>query len=320
MKKRKLGKTVRILLLAGWCLLFLRCESTAKSMVRAVYLAQDGTEYQVGLLYQAPEAAADAAEASAALQFVQAQASGLEAAFAAAEQQLPQAASYRLCDYLLLPQTLPESVLTAYEQLLLRRPCGRMAAKLVCAAGDPEELVEASMLPDALMDALRQNTAVMPRFYQRQEGILLPGLQWQNKTVEPLPGGVLYTAVGPLALDAAQAEAYRLLSGMGGSRSFWLEDAQVRIRRSTVTVTLGREAVLVRLDCQRLYQSVQPTAAQCAALAEHCNALVQLCWQQGIDLLHLEQRAALQYGTAEGFVPTKNACPQLRTDVRFLPF
>ena len=60
-------------LLAGWCLLFLRCESTDKSMVRAVYLAQAGQRWQVGLLYQAPQAAADAAEASAALQFVQAE-------------------------------------------------------------------------------------------------------------------------------------------------------------------------------------------------------------------------------------------------------
>ena len=320
MKKRDLGKSMLALLLAGWCLLFLRCESTAKSMVRAVYLAQEGTAYQVGLLYQAPEAAADAAEASAALQFVQAQAPGLEAAFAAAEQLLPQAASYRLCDYLLFPRALPESVLTAYEQLMLRRPCGRMAARLVCTAGNPEELAGTSMLPDALMDALRQDTDVMPRFYQLREGVLLPVLQWQEETVEQLPGGILYTAAGQLALDAAQAEAFRLLSGTGGSRSFWLEGTQVRIRRSTVTVTMGRKEVLLRLDCQRRYQSVQPTAAQCAALAGLCDALVQTCWQQGIDLLHLKQRAALQYGTAEGYAPTKNACPQLRTDVRFLLF
>ena len=120
-------KLLLFLLLTGWCLLFLRCESTEKSMVRAVYLAQIEQGYQAGLLYQAPQAAADAAEASGALQFVQAEGQTMERALAAAEQALPQTASYRLCDYLLLPKA-EEPLLTEYEQLVLRRGCGRTAA------------------------------------------------------------------------------------------------------------------------------------------------------------------------------------------------
>ena len=58
MKNTKSYKPLLYLLLAGWCLLFLRCESTEKSMVRAVYLAQTEQGYQAGLLYQAPQAAA----------------------------------------------------------------------------------------------------------------------------------------------------------------------------------------------------------------------------------------------------------------------
>ena len=58
MKNAKTYKSLLVMLLAGWCLLFLRCESTEKSMVRAVYLAQTGQGYQAGLLYQAPQAAA----------------------------------------------------------------------------------------------------------------------------------------------------------------------------------------------------------------------------------------------------------------------
>ena len=53
--------------LVGWCLLFLRCETTEKSMIRVVYLEQKEQTWSVGLLYQSPEAAADAADASAAL-------------------------------------------------------------------------------------------------------------------------------------------------------------------------------------------------------------------------------------------------------------
>ena len=129
MRKQKSYKPLLFLLLAGWCLLFLRCESTEKSMVRAVYLAQTEQVYQAGLLYQAPQAAADAAEASAALQFVQAEGQTMEQALAGAEQALPQTASYRLCDYLLLSKA-EEPLLTEYEQLVLRRGCGRTAARL----------------------------------------------------------------------------------------------------------------------------------------------------------------------------------------------
>lgn len=313
-------KVLAVVLLAGWCLLFLRCESTEKSMVRAVYLAQNSEGYCVGLLYQAPEASADASEASAALQFVQAQEAVLEKAFAAAEQLLPQQASYRLCDYLLLQPEASEPLLEEYEQLLLRRPCGRTAAKLVCAEGDSAQLESTSALPDAIMDALKKASAAMPRLYQHREAILLPGIQWQQEDAGMLPGGVLHTIYANYTLDAAQAETFRLLTGIGGSHSFWLEGEQISIRRCTVSVTVQAGLVHLRLDCQRQYQSPQPTDAQRAQLSALCTALVQDCWQQGIDLLHLAPRAALYHGTAEGFDPTKNACPQVQTDVRFLSF
>ena len=63
MKQKKL-RSLSAMLLIGWCLIFLRCETTEKSMVRALYLAQKEQFITVGLLYQAPEAAADASEAS----------------------------------------------------------------------------------------------------------------------------------------------------------------------------------------------------------------------------------------------------------------
>ena len=65
MKQKKL-RSLSAVLLIGWCLIFLRCETTEKSMVRALYLAQKEQSITVGLLYQAPEAAADASEASGA--------------------------------------------------------------------------------------------------------------------------------------------------------------------------------------------------------------------------------------------------------------
>ena len=53
-------------------------------------------------------------------------------------------------------------------------------------------------------------------------------------------------------------------------------------------------------------------------LLAQCTALLQSCWQQGVDVLHLQAWAALRSGSGASFDPTKNACPQLRTDVHFM--
>ena len=90
----------RILLYAvrvGWCLLFLRCETTEKSMIRVVYLEQKEQTWSVGLLYQSPEAAADAADASAALRIAGGRGQTLETALAAAEGTLPHVKKQRNC-------------------------------------------------------------------------------------------------------------------------------------------------------------------------------------------------------------------------------
>lgn len=317
MRKLKSCKPLLFLLLAGWCLLFLRCESTDKSMVRAVYLAQTEQGYQAGLVYQAPQAAADAAEASAALQFVWAEGQTLERALAAAEQALPQTASYRLCDYLLLPKAT-EPLLTEYEQLVLRRGCGRTAARLLCAEGELNYLTEQATLPDALMAQIKAAAPTAPRLYQHNEPGVLPILRWNAEEVTIQEGGVLHTMAGNALLSPEQAEIYRLLTGQGGTRQLWLERERIGIRRCVVSVTLQKGRVLVRLDCQRAAHSPLPTQAQQQQLAEQCTALLQSCWQQGVDVLHLQARAALRGGSTADFDPTKNACPQLRTDVHFM--
>ena len=317
MKNAKPYKLLLYLLLTGWCLLFLRCESTEKSMVRAVYLAQTEQGYQVGLLYQAPQAAADAAEASSALQFVWEKGQTMEWALAAAEQALPQTASYRLCDYLLLPET-EETLLTEYEQLVLRRGCGRTAARLLCAEGELNQLAAQAALPDALMAQIKAAAPTAPRLYQHTEPGVLPILRWNAEEVTIQEGGVLHTVAADTPLSPEQAEVYGLLTGQSGTRQLWLKGERITIRRCVVSVTLQKEQVLVRLDCQRAAHSPLPTQLQQQQLAEQCTALLQSCWQQGVDVLHLQARAALRDGSAAGFDPTKNVCPQLRTDVNFM--
>ena len=54
--KRRWARILLYAVLVGWCLLFLRCETTEKSMIRVAYLEQKEQTWSVGLLYQSPEA------------------------------------------------------------------------------------------------------------------------------------------------------------------------------------------------------------------------------------------------------------------------
>ncbi len=320
--KQRVLRPLCVVLLAGWCLLFLRCETTEKSMVRAVYLARAGQSITVGLLYQAPEASADASEASAALQLQLAKADTLEKALFAAQDALPQTADYRLCDYLLIDQTVSAELLAAYEDAVLQRGQGRAAAR-VCVLETNGEITEdfegeTEALPDKLLEKLKAVSAQMPRLYQRREGLLLPMLSVEDGEVQPAQNGMLWNAGSWLELDAPQAKMARLLLGQGNAYTFWLEGEPVTIRRCSVSVTMRDAAAVLRLDCQRSYDTPQPGAAQSTQLAKLCIQTVQVFWQQGIDLAHLQQRSALQNGVGRENITTKNACPQLQADVRFL--
>ena len=138
--RRRLRHSIGTLLLVGWCLLFLRCETTEKSMVRALYLAQNEATVTVGLLYQAPEASADASEASAAMQMRLAEESTLEKALSSVQKKLPQKADYRLCDFLIISENTSEELLSAYETIVLESGQGRAAAKASILAVSTEEL------------------------------------------------------------------------------------------------------------------------------------------------------------------------------------
>ena len=316
--KQRVLRPLCTVLLVGWCLLFLRCETTEKSMVRAVYLAQTGQSVTAGLLYQAPEASADASEASAALQLQLAKADALEKALLAAQDALPQTADYRLCDYLLIDETVSAELLAAYEDAVLQNGQGRAAAK-VCVletAGDVPE--ETECLPDKLLEKLKANSGRMPRLYQHREGLLLPLLSVEDGEVTAAQNGLLWNAGTWLELDAPQAEMARLLLGQGGAHTFWLEGVPVTVRRCSASIEVHDASADFRLDCQRGYDTPQPSDAQCEQLARLCMQTVQLFWQQGIDLVCLQQRSALQNGVGRETIAIKNACPQLQADVRFL--
>ena len=189
-------------------------------MVRALYLAQKEQSITVGLLYQAPEAAADASEASGAVQLQLAQADTLAKALAAAQKQLPQKADYRLCDYLLIDQDASAELLAAYERTVLENRQGRVSAKVSVLEMDDgflEELpAEKQEFPNKLLELLKQCTDQMPRLYQYQDGMLLPQLRAEKQEVALADTSILWRVENSIELEARQAETARLLLEMGG--------------------------------------------------------------------------------------------------------
>ena len=159
----------------------------------------------------------------------------------------------------------------------------------------------------------------MPRLYQHRDGMFWPQLTVQDEELSAAGTSVFRKGEQRIKLDAQQTAVVQLLSGMYGTHTLWLAEEPVTIRRCSVSLTLKGESVRLCLDCQRGDETPQPSAAQCAQLARLCTQTVQSFWQQGIDLVHLQQRSALQYGVGREKITIKNDCPQLQTVVRFLP-
>ena len=152
--------------------------------------------------------------------------------------------------------------------------------------------------------------------------MLLPVLclpEAQEGKVMVSGSGAFRTGSGAVQrLTENETEAFLLLTGTPGKRTFWLQGKRVTIRRCTVSVALRKQMTTLRLDCQTAYGTPQPDAAQRQQLEELCLGVVRSCWRQGTDLLHLQEHSLLRTGSPDGFDPTKNACPQLQADVVFL--
>ena len=136
--------TLRLLLLGlllCWCGVFLRSENTEKSIVRALLLEQTPEQWNVALLYQFPEAAADSSDAAASVQLCAGTGKTLEQALFAAEEHLPQRPSYRLCEYLFLNTGSLRGELSACEPLFCERADLRLATRVLAVTPGCEELL-----------------------------------------------------------------------------------------------------------------------------------------------------------------------------------
>lgn len=165
--------TLRLLLLGlllCWCGVFLRSENTEKSIVRALLLEQTPEQWNVALLYQFPEAAADSSDAAASVQLCAGTGETLEQALFTAEEHLPQRPSYRLCEYLFLNTGSLRGELSACEPLFCERADLRLATRVLAVTPGCEELLaraeEEERFPEQLLQCAKDTAECAPHLYE----------------------------------------------------------------------------------------------------------------------------------------------------------
>lgn len=319
LKNKRLFRLFAAGALGVWCALFMRCATTANSMVRAIMLQNGAQGWEVGFLYQAPEAAADASEAAAGVAFVSARGQTFELALSAAEKALPQTANYRLCDYVLLAPSDGDA-LGEYEQAVAERQCGRLAARVFkcgfSGADISQAAGEAPALPEKLLQCIKQAAKSAPRLYERSEGLVLPVLALKDGAPQIESEGVLLSAGRSLALTAGQTQAALALSGRGEGYEFWLGAERVRLEKALCSLTLKNGGFLLRVDCLAAPGAAKLSEEQAAELGELLAGTVRLLWANGADVLGLGGALALRGGPKAALTPAKNACPEIRADVK----
>ena len=306
-----------------WCGVFLRAENTEKSMVRALILTPPTVAAQnwtASLLYQFPEAAADASDAAAQVQLCTGQGNTLQTALTEAERGLPRKASYRLCEYLLLNAETTLKTIRQEETVLKEEPVQGLSARVLCMDLSGEELAAADG-ENELLQAVKEAAPQAPHLYEsRRNALLAPVLILTDDAIENAEEMLLLTETENTRLTPAESQMAQLLLGQSGEHTFPLGSGQVTFRRCVVSVEAVEDGFAVTLTGQRRAGTALPTAAQCAALEQLCVQTVQRCWENGYDLLSLGAVRALKQGTEREALTTKNACPQVQADVSFLQF
>lgn len=299
-----------------WCGVFLRMETTEKSMVRALLIQPQTDGWTVGLLYQFPEATPDASDAATDLRLCSAEGKTLETALHQAEKGLPQTANYRLCEYLLFGKGTTQKTLLEVEQLLQKEPVSRLSARIFLL--ETEESGEELEQAEVLLQAAKDSAAMASRLYE-SGGVLLPILQLDGEGVEAAKEALLLTAEGETRLTAEETAMAGLLLERDGEQTFTLSDGVVTLRRCVVSVEASGNHAEIVLTGQRKPGTAPVTEAQRQELEALCIRTVQRFWESGADLLRLREVRALKEGSALS-ERTKNACPELRADVQMLKF
>lgn len=329
-------------LLVLWCGVFLRMETTEKSMVRALVLQPNVGGWAVQMLYQFPEAAADASDAVAEIRSCSAEAETLALALHKAEQELPKTANYRLCEYLLFDETASQTDVLELEEFLQTNHVSRLSARVFLVAGTEQQMeetppddasdnlsegepdteetnAETDTLPRALLQAAEDAAARAPHLYECAAGTVIPILQAEEGTVTLQEESCLLTEQGSTRLSQNETAMAQLLLERAMPVEFALEGETITLRRCVVSVEAEGSGFVVTLTGQRKAGTPPVAEEQCRQLETLCEETIVHAWQSGTDLLRLGSVRALKEGPVD-FLTTKNACPEVRASVKILEF
>ena len=284
------------------------------------------------LLYQFPEAAADASDAVAEIRSCSAEDATLPLALHKAERELPKAASYRLCEYLLFDETASQTDVLELEEFLQTEPVSRLSARVLFASGiealteetlpgsgeEPEETAAApETLPGALLQTAEDTAAWAPHLYECAAGAVIPILKIEENGVTWQKESCLLTAQGSTRLSPNETAMAQLLQERTMPVEFALEGETVALRRCVVSVEAERNGFAVMLTGQRRAGTPPVAESVCRQLEALCEETIVRTWQSGADLLRLGAVRALKEGPG-AFFTTKNACPEVRASVKML--
>lgn len=301
-------------LLALWCVAFLRAETTEKSMVRALFLRQGGKGWTVSLLYQFPEAAADASDAEAEIRACTAEGETLERAIQTAEQALPKTANYRLCEYLLFDEAASQTELLEVQEFLQTKPVSRLSARVFLV----EQTAPLQQQAEPLLQCAEDHAAAAPHLHEAAGGMILPVVGLEEETAALSKESRLLTAQGSAPLSSEETVMAQLLQEKLPV-SFELEESTITLRRCVVSVEAEGDGFAVALTGQRKAGTPPVSEVQCRQLEALCTQTLARCWENGLDLLHLGAVRALKQGSGEKLT-TKNAYPAVRVSVEMLEF
>lgn len=308
--------------LVVWLCLFLHWDNTEKSMIRALLVETNGDSWTVGLLYQFPEASADSSEAKAAIRLCIGRGPELSSAISAAEKALPQRADWRLCEYLLAGQDSVRQTLSACEELFLHRPYGRLASRVFGGSFSVETLKEradeSDVMPENLLQCVKNAAPAAPRLYQQSSGFILPVVELEDEDTHCRLEALIVTPEQTGQLTESQTEMALLLQGKSwtdtGEHRFALEVGPLRLRRAFCGVEREGESFLLRVNALSRNNAL-PADAE-AELEALCADTVRRCWTLGLDISGLGAHQALRDGHFA--LTTKNVCPEIRADVKLM--
>lgn len=210
-------------------------QANAGYMVRAVLIEQEGAVYQVGVLYQDPEAAANSADALAPFKLAQGQGESLSAAFQSLEQNFTQTLSYQLSDYLLLSGQCSKATVEEYARQVQLTQQGRYAAEVYYLSQGIETVAQTmAQTPEAaqaLLEVLEEYNQSGARLYEiSQQTLVIPCVSMQEDgRVAPIQTMYLLSTQGGEYYNETQTQVYQLLSNAQGEVNFLMGDTAFTI-------------------------------------------------------------------------------------------